>query len=188
MSIAGEVQFLPNSFYLCASCRSGNYIVQTGLDRVFLKSRDQHHTMILQDGTELNTLTGDELAKFVARMQRDGYARSEQAIQCGYYRIVNGEYKIAWTRFCEELFKAKGIVRDVYVTETDTFGGQPNYSRVNRVRFTVPSELTWRQIVMRAKAKLGWTGHKCDRVDLGNSVHLYPRGCATVIMISLDHC
>lgn len=143
--------------------------------------------MILQNGTELGTFTGDTLTEFVARMQRDGYSRSQQAIQSGYYRIVNGKPKPAWTRFYEELLLAKGTVRQVYVTETDTFGGEPNYSRVNRERFTVPAELTWRQIVMRAKARFGWTGHKCDRRDFGDSVHLYPRGCATVLMISLDH-
>lgn len=84
---------------------------------------------------------------------------------------------------------------------TDTFGGEANYSWVNRGRVTMP-ELTHygydgqygytkankvmeRELVKQVKAKLGLTGVRCKRTTHGDSIELRPCGTNTIIFITL---
>ncbi len=67
---------------------------------------------------------------------------------------------------------------------TDTFGGEANYSWVNRAEFTLPAGATRRQIVSAGKRALGYSGIKCDTFDLGAMYELRPRGECTVIFIN----
>ncbi len=82
----------------------------------------------------------------------------------------------------------------------DTFGGEANYGWVNRAKITMP-ELTHygydggtnyvkankvfeRELMRRAKAKMGLTGVR-GRVDrYGDSIAFYPYGSATVMFIT----
>ena len=69
------------------------------------------------------------------------------------------------------------------VLVTDTFGGEPNYSWVER--FSFPADgLTDLQVVRRAKAMAGWTGWRCSKEDLGVLISLRPRGCAMAMFIT----
>lgn len=64
---------------------------------------------------------------------------------------------------------------------TDTFGGQANYSWVERGRVKAETELS---AVRRVKAELGLTGVPCKRLDYGDTLELVPRGSCTVVFIS----
>jgi len=74
----------------------------------------------------------------------------------------------------------------VNVELTDTFGGEPNYSWVNRESFDMPHEATDRAIVRAAKAAIGYTGIPCTKCDYGDMIELRPRGGCTVIFITFD--
>jgi hypothetical protein len=60
------------------------------------------------------------------------------------------------------------------IEETDTFGGEANYSWVNR--WKLPNGLTKRQVVCRAKKLAGWTGLRCRTTDLGLWIEVAPIG------------
>lgn len=68
--------------------------------------------------------------------------------------------------------------------ETDTYGGEANYSWVNRVTFEMPEAASRRQIVTAAKHHLGYTGIKCDTEDYGDSYTLRPRGMGRIVFIN----
>lgn len=66
---------------------------------------------------------------------------------------------------------------------TDTFGGEANYSWVNRCEVEANTE---RGIVQKVKAEFGLTGVRCKRNELGDEIWLYPQGEATVVFIYFD--
>lgn len=82
---------------------------------------------------------------------------------------------------------------------TDTFGGEANYSWVKRETIAMP-ELTHygydgatnyakankayrRQLVRKAKAIAGWTGHPCKVEDWGDTLRIEPRGTCMVAFV-----
>jgi hypothetical protein len=67
---------------------------------------------------------------------------------------------------------------------TDTFGGQANYSWVNRETFELPTNATRRQIVAAGKAALGLTGVPCRTFDLGEGFELRPRNACVVAFLT----
>lgn len=69
------------------------------------------------------------------------------------------------------------------VEVTDTFGGQANYSWVNRVIIDVEDGTTERALIRIAKAKVGWNGLKCDRSQSGETITLTPRRLCQVCFI-----
>lgn len=73
---------------------------------------------------------------------------------------------------------------DVFVEETDTFGGEANYSWVRRHTFKVPPTIDTRSLVRKAKAVAGWANKRCRRETYGECVALYPRGECTVLFIT----
>ena len=66
---------------------------------------------------------------------------------------------------------------------TDTFGGEANYSWVNRADIELADNATQRSIVIAAKKALGLTGTRCRKVDFGDMIALYPVNCNMVAFI-----
>jgi len=66
---------------------------------------------------------------------------------------------------------------------TDTFGGEANYSWVQRGTVTVPANASDTAIVRKVKARLGLSGVRCRRDDIGDSIALYPADSCTVVFI-----
>ena len=74
----------------------------------------------------------------------------------------------------------------VTVTQTDTFGGEANYSWANRYEFAINSEASQRNIVRKAKFAAGMTGVKADTYDYGDSLTIKPRGYNQVIFVDFE--
>lgn len=74
------------------------------------------------------------------------------------------------------------------VEVTDTFGGEANYSWVHRHELPYfpaqPDGFVKRsQLVRAAKKAEGWTGVRCDTVDMGDTIEVRPRGACMVMFI-----
>jgi hypothetical protein len=69
-----------------------------------------------------------------------------------------------------------------FIEVTDTFGGEANYSWVNK--YCV--EATDKTAVRRAKKAIGWNGIRCDREDCGEFIKLIPRGMCQVAFIQME--
>ena len=67
---------------------------------------------------------------------------------------------------------------------TDTFGGQANYSWVDRATFELARDANRRQIVSAAKAAIGLTGVRCRTSRFGEVYELHPYGSCTVLFIT----
>ena len=67
---------------------------------------------------------------------------------------------------------------------TDTFGGNANYSWVNRGSVEVKEGASDLAIVRKVKEAIGWNGHKCNREDWGDMIVLRPRGVCQVLFIN----
>lgn len=67
---------------------------------------------------------------------------------------------------------------------TDTFGGEANYSWVERNTETLPRGITDRALMRKAKAWAGLTGCRGKTVNLGETLAFYPRGSCTVLFIT----
>ena len=71
---------------------------------------------------------------------------------------------------------------------TDTFGGEANYSWVRRDTFEASDSLSNRALVRRAKAFAGFTGLRCEVLDIGDGVQVTPIGrnapCQTVFVVA----
>jgi hypothetical protein len=74
----------------------------------------------------------------------------------------------------------------VTVTQTDTFGGEANYSWANRYEFAINPEASQRNIVRKAKFAAGMTGVKSDTYDYGDSLTIRPRGYNQVIFVDFE--
>ena len=70
---------------------------------------------------------------------------------------------------------------------TDTFGGEANYSWVNRYKATLPTAATDRQVVQHFKKLMGYTGIHCKRSEFGETIELRPYGECVVIFITPDY-
>jgi len=69
---------------------------------------------------------------------------------------------------------------------TDTFGGEANYSWVNRQRLTVKDGATDRQIVIAAKKALGITGVKAYKDwDIGDEQRYSISGACVCFFVSI---
>ena len=84
----------------------------------------------------------------------------------------------------------KGKVEDsmvkVVVTQTDTFGGEPNYGWANRYEFAIHKHASQRNVIRKAKALAGMTGVKADTYDYGESFTIKPRGYNQVIFVDFE--
>lgn len=70
------------------------------------------------------------------------------------------------------------------VEVTDTFGGEANYSWVERYSLVAPKGLSDRALVRRAKAVAGWTGLRCRRWEYDETIELRPVGTCRVMFVS----
>jgi hypothetical protein len=68
---------------------------------------------------------------------------------------------------------------------TDTYGGQANYSWVDRYSFDCEG-MTDRQIERKARALIGLTGVRCQRFDYGDMVEWRPYRSATVAFLTFN--
>lgn len=67
---------------------------------------------------------------------------------------------------------------------TDTFGGEANYSWVKREEVQLPSDISDRALVRRAKAWAGLTGCRCTVSNYGDMIDIRPAGSCTVLFVS----
>jgi len=67
---------------------------------------------------------------------------------------------------------------------TDTYGGEANYSWVERGEFKMPDTAKNRDIVKRAKELTGLTGVKCNTEDFGDMIKITPRNICQVVFIT----
>ena len=74
----------------------------------------------------------------------------------------------------------------VHFEHTDTFGGEANYSWVNRGTLTLPDNASDLTIVRAVKKELGLSGVKCDREDWQGMIVLRPRRICQIIFITFE--
>ena len=68
---------------------------------------------------------------------------------------------------------------------TDTFGGEANYSWVERHTFDIDG-LTNRQVELHARSLIGLTGVRCNRDDYGDMVAWRPHHTCTIAFLTYD--
>jgi hypothetical protein len=66
---------------------------------------------------------------------------------------------------------------------TDTFGGEANYSWVNRGEVKVTDTTSELAIVRRVKAAVGLNNVPCRKDNWGDMIVLYPYGYCSVLFI-----
>ena len=91
-----------------------------------------------------------------------------------------------WVRAYIPEGKIEDNMMKVSVTQTDTFGGEANYSWANRYEFIIHNTASQRNIVRKAKALAGMTGVKSDTYDYGESLTIKPRGYNQVIFVDFE--
>lgn len=67
---------------------------------------------------------------------------------------------------------------------TDTFGGEPNYSWVQREELTLSDNASDLSLVRAAKSALGLSGVRCQRLEVGESIELRPCGHCSIVIIT----
>lgn len=67
---------------------------------------------------------------------------------------------------------------------TDTFGGEANYCWVRRAEIEVDAGISDLMLVRRAKAAVGYTGIKCRRDEIGDTIVLRPIGLLQIMFIT----
>lgn len=72
------------------------------------------------------------------------------------------------------------------VEVTDTYGGEANYSWVNRYEVWVMEGTSNRDRVRLAKAAAGWTGTICRTESYGDSWTLRPSGLLQIMFINIE--
>ena len=82
--------------------------------------------------------------------------------------------------------KVEESMMKVVVTQTDTFGGEANYSWANRYEFAIPTDAPQRTITRKAKALAGMTGVKADTYDYDVGLTIKPRGYNQVIFVDFE--
>ena len=82
--------------------------------------------------------------------------------------------------------KVEDNMMKVVVTQTDTFGGEANYSWANRHEFAIHSAASQRNITRKAKALVGMTGVKSDTYDYDTGLTIKPRGYNQVIFVDFE--
>lgn len=77
-----------------------------------------------------------------------------------------------------------GIIK---IEKTDTFGGEANYSWVERYELDPIENETDRQLIRRVKKVIGWTGVKCKKTDFGDMIELRPKNFLNICFIRWDN-
>lgn len=81
----------------------------------------------------------------------------------------------------------EGVLLKIEVT--DTYGGESNYSWVNRYEQWVPKDLSDREYVRISKRLAGWTGHPCTTENYGGKTGytLRPRNMCQIMFVNFDY-
>ena len=66
---------------------------------------------------------------------------------------------------------------------TDTFSGEANYSWVRRGELGAANE---RGAIRDAKRAAGLSGVRCRKLDMGDTIALYPVGSCTVLFLTFN--
>lgn len=74
----------------------------------------------------------------------------------------------------------------VHIEYTDTFGGEANYSWVNRQTINMPDSLGNRAIMRRAKRAVGLTGVRGTTYNHGDMIEFKPHRSCTVMFITFE--
>jgi hypothetical protein len=72
---------------------------------------------------------------------------------------------------------------EVRIEVTDTFGGEANYSWVNRQTLEVPEGTSELAMIRRVKKAIGWNGVKCEVNNMGDSLQIKPQGMCQVCFV-----
>jgi hypothetical protein len=72
----------------------------------------------------------------------------------------------------------------IHYEVTDTFGGEANYSWVNKGSIEIPTDLSDLALVRRIKAEIGWSNVRCQKEDYGDMIKLKPYGVCQVCFIN----
>lgn len=80
--------------------------------------------------------------------------------------------------------RAKSKTVTIQFEHTDTFGGEANYSWVERETFEFPENISDRALLRRARAWAGLTNVRSDVSNFGDSLEIRPRGMCQVVFIS----
>jgi nitrogen fixation protein len=91
-----------------------------------------------------------------------------------------------WIRAYIPEEKVENNMIKVTVTQTDTFGGEANYSWANRHEFAIHKAASQRNITRKAKALVGMTGVKADTYDYDTGLTIKPRGYNQVIFVDFE--
>lgn len=91
-----------------------------------------------------------------------------------------------WIRANTPKGKVEENMMKVVVTQTDTFGGEANYSWANRHEFAIHRAASQRNITRKAKALVGMTGVKADTYDYDTGLTIKPRGYNQVIFVDFE--
>lgn len=67
---------------------------------------------------------------------------------------------------------------------TDTFGGEANYSWVQRYTLDLLDTVSNYALVRRAKREIGWSGKRCLSVNYGNMIEVRPYGECMVAFVT----
>ena len=70
---------------------------------------------------------------------------------------------------------------------TDTYGGDANYSWVQRGRIDLNENASELSIVKSAKAEAGLTNIRCRKENYGDTIALYPYGLCMVLFINFEY-
>lgn len=82
----------------------------------------------------------------------------------------------------EPIKEFRCMVAEIEVT--DTFGGEANYSWVNRYTLRHPAGMHKQERMRQIKALIGWTGIRCEVSDYGGTLDIRPRGMCQVCFVT----
>ena len=75
-------------------------------------------------------------------------------------------------------------MREMTVEVTDTYGGEANYSWVQRDVVQIPDNASDLAIVRKAKSIAGYTNIRCQVSNYGDEIVLDPRGHCVRIFVT----
>jgi hypothetical protein len=74
----------------------------------------------------------------------------------------------------------------IKIEKTDTFGGEANYSWVERYELDAIDGESSLTFIRRVKKVIGWTGVKCKKTDFGDLIELRPIQFCNVVFITFQ--
>lgn len=74
--------------------------------------------------------------------------------------------------------------REVCIEVTDTYGGEANYSWVDRSTIWMQEDASDLAIIRKVKNVLGLSGHRCRVTNFGDEFHIDPEGQCIRIFVT----